>query len=221
MAILIPTCETAVSTVPEWHKASFKGSEDRLASQAGWSPGALNLAQGIAMKHHTPLIHAEMTRLLIDLTRHPRDDERWSSVSKSLTPEQRQKLDERQKKVYLDAIEQRARDGIARGETIVHLSVDTQPDMGETWLRFLYDSSRVAETDWVKQWSSNLRELFPEIRIDEQSAPTRSLSGYLRSTFGDGLLSICVVANQALFLEGRPVRWDLFKKKFTTSLPKD
>lgn len=221
MATLIPTCENAVATVPEWHKAAFKGHEDRLNSATGWSPGALNLAQGIAMKHHTPLVHAEMTRLLIDLAKHPQGDDRWSPISRSLTAEQRQKLDERQKKTFLDQIEQRAGDALARGGTVVHLSVDTQPGLGDQWLRFLYDSSRVAETDWVRKWISNLRGLFPEIRIDEQSAPTRSLSGYLRSKFGEEFLSIAVVANQSLFLEGRPVRWDVFKKKFVTSLPKD
>ena len=207
MRVFIPTCESAVCTLPEWHRADMKGNEEVITSPQGWSPGALNLAQGIASKLHAQLLHADMSRLLIDLSKHPEDSDRWSGFSKLLTDEQRQRLDERQKKHYLDAFTQRADDALKRKDEVIHLSVDTRPDMGDTWLIFSYDSRSSSEADWVRQWSDAIRQKMPDAIIREEGTPTRSLAGYMRNRYPTGFSSIQVIASQSAFIEGKTLNF--------------
>lgn len=220
MRTLIPTCESAVSTVPEWHRADLQGSEEIITSSEGWSPGALNLAQAISIKLRSPLLHAEMTRLLIDLSRHPDDESRWSRFSMKLTEDQRRRLDERQKASFLSSLRSRIGDALKRGDEVVHLSIDTSPAIEPAWLAFNYDSSRISECDWSRQWSDALRARRPDAVIREESSPTRSLAGMLRKEFPERFSSVRLTVAQALFLEGRPIRWDFFKKDLIDTLPR-
>ena len=215
----IPTCENAVSTVPEWHRAVFQGHEERVTSSEGWSPGALNLAQGIAMKLHTPLVHAEVTRLLIDLGRHPKDDERWSTWSHKLTEEQREKLDLRVKEPYLQAIITRVEDAQKRGDEVIHLSLDTDPEALPGTLEFQYDARRNSEGECVAEWSRGLQNALPDLIIRRSSPPSRSLSSYLRRKFPD-LGSIRLSVAQSAFLTGQPIPWMKLKKAITDTLPR-
>ncbi|MFC7336098.1 hypothetical protein ACFQY0_02825 [Haloferula chungangensis] len=220
MRVFIPTCETAVCTIPEWHRADMKGSEEEITSPSGWSPGALNLAQGIAQKLHAQLLHADMSRLLIDLSKHPEDDERWSRFSQKLTPDQRQRLDERQKKYYLDTFVQRVEDALKRNDEIIHLSVDTRPNLGDTHIVFSYDSRSSSEADWVNEWIHAIRAQLPEVVIQIEGTPTRSLAGYMRTRFPANFSSVQIIVNQATFLEGKPIKWIDLKKVITTTVPR-
>ncbi len=218
MDVLLPTCETAVSTVPSWHREILSSHEEVIQSPQGWSPGALNLAQALAMKLHAPLIHAEITRLLIDLSVYPEDELRWSRFSKLLTPEQRAKLDARSKLSYLQLIDARVREAFRRKSRVIHLSLDTLPDLGGTCLIFEYDSRREQEVDWARGWIALIRAELPEIVIDERDAATRSLSGYLRTKYPEDLLSIRLIAAQASFLSGHPVAWTMLKNMLASTL---
>ena len=67
MTAFLFSCDHATCAVPEPYREIFRGSEEVVASTEGWEPGSLNLAQGFAMKFRTPLVHGDVTRLLIDL----------------------------------------------------------------------------------------------------------------------------------------------------------
>ena len=220
MRVFIPTCESAVCTVPEWHRADMKGNEETITSYKGWSPGALNLAQGIASQLHAQLLHADMSRLLIDLSKHPEDDDRWSPLSSQLTNEQRQRLDDRQKRHYIDPFTQRTEDALRRNDEVIHLSVDTRPEIEDTWLIFNYDSRSSSEADWVRQWSDAIRQKMPDAVIREEGSPTRSFAGYMRSRYSSGFSSVQVIASQSTFLEGKPVKWLDLKKVLTSTIPR-
>lgn len=220
MRVFIPTCESAVCAIPEWHRADMKGSEEEITSSSGWSPGALNLAQGISQKLHAQLLHADMSRLLIDLSKHPEDEDRWSRFSKKLTPDQRQRLDERQKKYYLDTFAQRVEDALKRNDEIIQISVDTRPNLGDTHIVFSYDSRRNSEADWASEWTSAIRAKLPEVIIQVEGTPTRSLASYMRNRFPVDFSSVQIIANQSSFLEGQPIKWMDLKKVLTTTIPR-
>ncbi|GAA5483739.1 hypothetical protein [Haloferula sargassicola] len=218
MTAIIPSCETAVSTVPEWHRADAKGHEEFIAAH-GWSPGALNLAQGVAMQVHSPLIHAESTRLLIDLGRHPESDDRWSQLSRSLTEDQRRRLDERQKKNYLDTLANRIRIPMMRRETTVHLSVDTA-DLGGAAVEIACDGRRTDELDWIDRWIAALRQVLPADQVRSGTTGSNDLQSYLRDKF-PGLMSVRLTAATSSFLENRPVRWSELRKAVLATIPRD
>jgi predicted N-formylglutamate amidohydrolase len=57
MIAYLISCDHATCAVPEPYREIFRGSEEVVSSKEGWEPGALNLAQGFAMKFSTPLVH--------------------------------------------------------------------------------------------------------------------------------------------------------------------
>lgn len=217
---IIPTCETAVSTVPEWHRADFAGAEERLTSAEGWSPGALTLTQALSMKVHSPVLHAEMNRLIVDLARHPEDPERFSALAARLTPDQRRRLDERQVAPYLANLRERIQSALRRGDQPCHVSLDTQAGLDPAWVQFEYDSSRIAEGAWVSEWKAAIASRLPQALVREVSSPTRGLAGLLRTEFHGSFCSIRVVANQRSFLEGHPVAWTVLRKAIVESVPR-
>ncbi|MBB5352009.1 hypothetical protein HNR46_002250 [Haloferula luteola] len=218
MSSIIPSCESAVSTIPEWHKASVRGHEEFIASH-GWSPGALNLAQGIASQVHSPLVHADVSRLLIDLSRHPDSEDRWSEVSRQLTEDQRRKLDERQKSTYLETLHSRIRIPMMRRETTIHLAIDTAP-LAEAAVELSCDGRRTDELAWLDRWAAGLRNLLPEGTVRTGTTGSHDLQSFLRDRH-PGLLSIRVTAAVGSFLEGRPVKWTDLRKAILSSLPRD
>ncbi|MGE9271564.1 MAG: hypothetical protein ACQKBU_12235 [Verrucomicrobiales bacterium] len=219
MITYIPTCETAVSTVPEWHRAIFKGKEAEVTSSEGWSPGALNLAQGIAMKLHAPLIHSDVTRLLIDLSQHPEDHSRWSKFSRELNDDQKGKLDRRSKLAFLESIETRISDAIRRQENTIHLSIDTRTDLEANEIHFEFDSRRELEASVVEQWASSLKEALPDFKIHRSAPPTRCLSSYLREKHPE-LGSFKLSVSQSAFLEGKPIPWVKLKNALANHIPR-
>ncbi|MBC7980017.1 MAG: hypothetical protein H7Y36_05590, partial [Armatimonadetes bacterium] len=125
MPSFLITCCHATCTVPEAFRELFKGSEDLVTSVAGWEPGALNLAQGLAMKFSTPLIHGDVTRLLLDLDHD--NEKRWSKISATLPEATKVKLIERHEKKFRMAIEQRLMEDFKRHTSVIHLIIHTAP----------------------------------------------------------------------------------------------
>lgn len=219
MTAIIPSCTTAVSTVPEWLREAFKGKEDIASSSKGWSPGALNLSQGIAMAVHNPLTHAEVTRLLIDVSKHPDDDARWSDISRTLTSDQRRRLDERQKQGFLNALSDRISLPLRRRETTVHLAIDTA-DLQGAAVELACDGRLSNELAWIDRWVAALRERLPDGTVRTGTTPSRDFHSYLRDRH-PGLLSIRLTASSSCFLEGQPVKWMDLRKHLIATIPKD
>ena len=99
------SCDNATCAVPEAYRELFLDSEEIVESGEGWEPGSLNLAQAFAMKFRTPLVHGDVTRLLIDFGKD--GDERWSRFSMQLPEATRIKIAERHEKPYRLQIGQR------------------------------------------------------------------------------------------------------------------
>lgn len=214
---IIPTCETAVSAVPEWHRAAFKGCEDRVTSSEGWSPGALNLAQGVASKVHEQLIHNPVTRLLIDLACAPDDPKRWSDRAMTLTDEQREKLDQREQKNFLEMLGNRIAGCLRQDDRPVHISFDTRSDLTGAALVIECDPRLAAEAEFAKSIETAIKSRLPEAVIRIEASPTRGLAAWLREKHPP-VLSLRLIAAQSAFLEGRPVPWTSLKKAVVESL---
>lgn len=218
--LIIPTCETAVSAVPEWHRALFSGHEETLHSARGWSPGALNLAQGFAIKLHAPLLHNEVTQLLIKLSCHPDDEARWSEDVIILTPQLREKIESRHQTPFLSSLRQRIQSAFTQERLPVHLSCDTADIASPLAVEFEFDPRRDAEAELVTRWEARLREVLPDIQTGHRSAPSRSLGSYLREQFPE-LASIRLIAASSSFLSSQPVPWATLKKHLIDTFPKD
>jgi hypothetical protein len=216
--MFVLSCEPATCAIPEWHKELFRGHEEIVTSE-GWSPGSLNLAQTFATKLRALLAHGDITRLLVDFSRHPNDPERFSRFSKTLTEDQRQKLDERHHRSFLNLLKQRTIEEQRRSGQALHLTFRTEDRPGMPTVEFLHSGEREIETRFVDQWRTKLQSTHPELSVGSGNDNGHGLSRYLREAFPLGFGSISVVAARSSFLDGKPVRWDQLKKILLEALP--
>ena len=214
MPSILITCTNATCAIPEAQRELFKGSEELVTSAEGWEPGALNLAQGLAMKFSTPLIHGDVTRLLIDLEQD--GENRWSKISSKLPEQTRNKLIERQEDKFRHAIEARYAEDSKRNDAVIHLLVHTGP-IGDGIITLEHAGSPLAE-----KIASTAAKLLPSNEVDASSLPLAEKTPYVRwllDTFGAGNYGIIrITVSHSFFLRSVPMRWETIKKSLIHAL---
>ena len=207
------SCEHATCAVPEAFRETFRGSEETVASTKGWDPVALNLAQGFSMKFRTPLVHGDVTRLLIDLNEE--GDLRWSSFSGKLPEATQAKLVDRHERPYRQALRSRITDDLGRNHQVLHVMIHTEEGGSELLLETVRDGlAREVADGWKARLSANGVEM-RVMKIDGTGLMERLVVNYPEDRYG--LLRLKVP--QSYFLEGKPLRWETLKKFLLTSLP--
>jgi len=214
MPVLV-SCEYATCAVPEAYRELFHGAEEKVTSPEGWDPGALNLAQGFAMRFRTPLVHGLHTRLLIDLD--AADEARWSRFSQKIPEAGRLKLVDREGAAYRASLRQRITEDLRRHPALLHLMVRTAAIAEGSVVLETFADAGLGDS-LAAAWRNQLLVL--GLDVSHQKRVTGSaLAAELGATFPAeryGLLRIKVA--QAFFLEGRPWRWELLKKALCDSL---
>jgi hypothetical protein len=214
MPSILITCTNATCAIPEAHRELFKGSEELVTSTDGWEPGALNLAQGLAMKFSTPLIHGDVTRLLIDLEQD--GEKRWSKISATLPEATRDKLVTRIEQKFRHTIEVRLAEDFKRHDAVIHLLIHTAP-IADGKILFEYAGSPLAG-----EVASAAVDLLPSSEVDSSSVPLMEKTPYVRwliDTFQSekyGIIRITV--SHSFFLRSVPMRWETIKKSLIQSL---
>ena len=217
--MFILSCEPATCAVPEWHKELFRDHEEVVTTE-GWAPGSLNLAQAFATKLRGLLAHGDITRLLIDFSKSPDDPARFSRFSNLLTEDQRRKLDERHHAAYLNLLKQRIGEEQRKSGNALHLSIRTDACEAMPVIGLIHDPSRDIESDFVRDWVHALQASAPELKATAISDPNYGLSSTLREAFPNDFGSVSLVVDPSAFLEGRPMRWEPFKKLLLETLPR-
>ncbi len=209
------SCDHATCAVPEAYRELFRGAESVVSSSEGWEPGSLNLAQGFAMRFRTPLVHGDVTRLLLEFGND--GDERWSRFSLKLPEATRVKLVDRHERPYRQALKQRILEDLRRHTAVVHIQVHTDPNTdGQVVLETLPD--RVLAEKLASVWRTQLATADLDVRHVAGvagSALARALAGEFPV---DRYAQIRLGVSQTYFLEGRPWRWETLKKLLLESL---
>lgn len=213
-AVLV-SCEHATCAVPGGQRAIFEGREDELHSEAGWEAGALNLAQGFAMAFRTPLVHGEITRLLIDLE--AGEDEKWGKYAAEISEQSRERFAERMWKGYRATLRQRIEEDLRRHDAVIHVFAHvSRAKPGCVNLR-VPDGSALA-SDLAAAWAGAVRQEHLEpsfLKGDIPGALMRELaSGYPSDRYAPIRLEVA----PGYFLEGKPMRWEACKKALIKGL---
>lgn len=215
MTAFLFSCENATCAVPEAYREIFRGSEDAVASTEGWEPGSLNLAQGFAMKFRTPLVHGDVTRLLIDFEQD--GDARWSRFSLKLPETTRAKLIDRHERPYRLSLNQRIAEDLRRHPAMLHVMIHTDPSTDGLILLESAAGADLAEK-FSSAWRAKLAAADLDVRqvrgVELSPLATAIAKGFPSSQYGQIKLSV----SQTFFLEGRPLRWETVKKLLLESL---
>jgi hypothetical protein len=203
------SCEHATCTVPEAYREYFQGSEEALTSNEGWEPGALNLSQAFAMRFRTPLVHGNVTRLLIDLEKD--GDERWSRFSEKIPESMRLRIVDRHERVYRQQLRQRIAEDLRRYESVVHVMVHTDPNHGGRVSLVTPEKSVLGES-LAGQWGANLRVGDVDARCVCGADTGAFAMALARENDPVRYAQIRLEVSQNFFLEGKPLRWETIKK---------
>jgi hypothetical protein len=215
MTALLFSCDNATCAVPDLYQEVFSGAGETLSSPEGWEPGALNLAQGLAMKFRTQSIYGDVTRLLIDLGKD--GDARWSRFSKKLPETTRAKLVERHEKPYRLMLNERITDALLRHETVMHLLVHTDAKSSGKITFETPPNSPLAER-FAKAWHAKLLAAGLNAQHVSGVAPSALGASVMKAFPAEKYAQIRLSVSQSFFLESRPMRWDLLKKQLVDSL---
>jgi hypothetical protein len=213
MTSILITCTNATCAIPEAHRELFKRSEDLVTSTDGWEPGALNLAQGLAMKFSTPLIHGDVTRLLIDLEQD--GDKRWSKISAKLPEATRDKLVTRIEDKFRQAIKSRLTEDFRRHHSVIHLLIHTAPLADG---KILFECTGLPRALEIADAACDL--LPPEVDASAVLLMDKTpLIRWLIESFPSakyGIIRLSV--SHSFFLHSVPMRWETLKQSLIQAL---
>lgn len=209
------SCKHATCAVPEAYRELFRGEESTVQSTEGWEPGSLNLAQAFSMKFRTPLVHGDVTRLLIDLEKD--GDERWSAFSMKLPESTRVKIVDRHERPFRTQLQQRIAEDLRRHAAVLHVLVHTSNEIdGRIRLETPADSllAQAIGTAWQNQMRAAELDV-----LHFHESKRNAAEAFLAEEFtGQPYAQLRLTVAQSFFLEGRPWRWETLKKFLTESL---
>jgi len=215
MTAYLISCEQATCAVPEAYREIFRGAEEVVESADGWEPGALNLAQAFAMRFRTPLLHGDVTRLLIDIEQD--GDQRWSRYSIKLAEATRLRIAERHEQPYRAQLWQRIAEDLRRHAAVLHVMVHTTATTDGRVTLETPPGAVLAEKT-AAAWAAMVKSAGPDIQ-HVRNAATPALGVALIGQFPpDRYAQIRLTVSQTFFLEGRPWRWETLKKLLLDSL---
>lgn len=215
MTAFLFSCDYATCAVPEAYREIFRGSEEIVGSKEGWEPGALNLAQGFAMKFRTPLVHGDVTRLLMDFQQD--GDARWSRFSLKLPEATRVKVADRHERPYRTMLNQRIAEDLRRHEALLHVMIHTDPATDGQVVLETPPGAELAEK-FASAWRSRLVAADVDVR-QVRGAEPGPLGAALTAKFpASQYAQVKLSVSQTFFLEGRPWRWETLKKLLLESL---
>lgn len=213
--VLLFSCANATCAIPEAHRELFRGSEDVVTSSEGWEPGSLNLAQAFAMKFRTPLVHGDVTRLLIDLDQD--GDVRFSRFSMKLPEATRLKLVDRHERPFRTALAQRIAEDARRYASVVHLMIHTDPATTGRVVLNSYPAAALASR-LADSWCAGMRTAGLDAVHHRDTEPTPLSTSLLAGSSAAQYAQIRISVSQSFFLSGVPMRWETLKKQLMETL---
>lgn len=215
MTTYLFSCEHATCAVPEAYRELFRGSEEVVGSEEGWEPGSLNLAQAFSMKFRTPLVHGDVTRLLIDLEKV--GEARWSRFSLQLPEATRVKVAERHERPFRSQLCQRIEEDLRRHAVVLHVMIHTSTQIDGRLLLETPAAAALAEK-LAAAWRGHLRAAETDV-LHVRGSESSALETFLQAEFpADRYAQVRLTVSQSFFLEGRPWRWETLKKVLLESL---
>ena len=167
---LLVTCEHGGNRIPARYWPLFRKHRDALESHRGYDPGALTLARELAKAYGAELVFSTTSRLLVELNRSPHHRQVFSEISKTLPPEERERVIGRYYEPYREWVQAQVAGAIERGERVLHVSSHSfTPSLNGEVRRadvgLLYDPKRGAERALSAGWLTALRAAAPRLKV--------------------------------------------------------
>ncbi len=206
---IIISCEHGGNKIPKEFKYLFKKNYKILNTHKGYDPGALELSQMIFKEIGDYYFYSKTSRLLIELNRSLNNKNLFSSFTRDLSSETKDKIVNKYYSPYRMEIENTISDLIQSKIKVIHFSIHTftpvingkkrNADIG-----FLYDPSRDTEQKLCKKFKNSFKYKCSNLSV-RLNYPYLGISDgfttYLRKRFEDNYAGIEIEVNQKYFLK--------------------
>lgn len=167
---LVVTCEHGGNHIPSEFEDWFRGAQALLVSHQGFDPGALLMAEDLAVAFGAPLVQSTVSRLLVDLNRSQWHARLHGKALLRASVGLRREILARYYQPYRDEVEARVREAIATQGRVVHLSSHSfTPELDGRLRRadvgLLYDPARSGEAALCAHWKTALQNASPGITV--------------------------------------------------------
>jgi predicted N-formylglutamate amidohydrolase len=167
---LLLTCEHAGNRIPSAYAPLFRGAREVLGSHRGWDPGALTLARLLGRRMRRPLLAVTWSRLFVDANRTTTNPRIWSTFTRGLPRDERERILARWWKPHRQAVEDALASSLLRERRVVHVAVHSfTPELDgqvrNADIGLLYDSRRKREAELCRRWTAILHRLEPSLRV--------------------------------------------------------
>ncbi len=166
---LLLTCEHGGNVVPPRYRELFKDAAADLRCHRGWDPGALKLANALAVATRAPLIASTTTRLLIDLNRTAPNPAMYSRYTAPLDIRERTRIFRTHYFPHFWKVTQSIHRAIDRHRTptpLIHIGVHSFTPVlrgrrRDVHVGLLFDPARPDEARLCRAWRDELLRLRP------------------------------------------------------------
>jgi predicted N-formylglutamate amidohydrolase len=217
-SVIVLTCEHGGRQIPAIYRSLFSGADDVLRSHRGWDPGALAVAEAMAVRLGADLFSSTTSRLLVELNRSLGHRSLFSNYTDSLSEEERQEIIDKYWQPYRDEVTGHMEELVTAGRRVIHLSIHSFTPVWDgkqrrTRIGLLYDPRRLNERTFCNGWKADLRQRYPEYCIHSNQpykGITDGFTTWLRRHLAsiencdDAYAGIEVEINQALIHPSTP-----------------
>ncbi|WP_346284938.1 N-formylglutamate amidohydrolase [Zoogloea sp.] len=223
---LVITCEHGGNRIPRAYRPLFADQLAVLDSHRGFDPGALEMAEELALAFAAPLVASTTSRLLVDLNRSIGNPALHAAQVRRLSAEQREDILARHYRPFRNRAEQAVRRTIAENGAVLHLSSHSfTPELdGKTRLAdigLLYDPRRPGECALCRRWQAALASAAPHLSVRRNypyAGKGDGLTRWLRQRLPpDIYVGVELEVNQRHVLEAGP-QWPALRQLLVTTL---
>ena len=167
---LVISCEHGGNRIPPPYEPLFSGDALLLESHRGHDPGALTLAEDLAVAFGAPCVASTVSRLLVDLNRSIGHPPLHAAAVARLPVAVREQLLAEHYRPYRSRAESLVRQAIADHGRVIHLSSHSfTPELDGKRRRadigLLYDPARPGEVDLCRRWKASLAAAAPQLVV--------------------------------------------------------
>ena len=223
---VVVTCEHAGNRIPREYAGLFRGWRRALQSHRGYDAGALVIARDLAAAFGAPLTASTISRLLVDLNRSLSNPRAWSDATRSLPPEDRQRIVQRYYAPHHRKVAAIVGAAVASGHRVIHLASHSfTPELNghvrTADIGLLYDPARSGETVLAENWQAAFARRDSALRVRRNypyAGKGDGLTRSLRRRFPDSrYVGIEIEVNQAFVSRGGK-RWRELRASIVATL---
>lgn len=164
-ASILVTCEHASAAIPSRWRPLFARDQDVLTTHRAWDPGTAEVAKMLARRLQAPLILGRQSRLVVDLNRSPHHPRLFSSWTRPLPDEERERILEHYYRPYRSSVIEWIRER-REHPPIIHFSIHSftpvlAGQVRSTDVGLLYDPARPLEREQVARLQGELKRRLP------------------------------------------------------------